>query len=251
MTNIIPDLNCLDAGTQCFPIYYYDERERNKLSLLDEPGDSEYVRRDGISDFILDRAKKQYGKNVTKEDIFYYVYGILHSPDYRKTFANDLKRMLPRIPLVEDVRDFWYFNKAGRKLGDLHINYEDVPAYAEITLEGADKRHYKVEKMRFGKTREEKNGKMRTVDDKSIIHYNSSITISNIPEKAYEYVVNGRSAIDWIVERYRTTTDTKSGITNDPNDWADEVGNPRYILDLLLKGTGPHFLVNPPSLSSV
>ena len=233
ITDLTPDIQLLANG-QCFPLHYYDECDKNKLSLFDDPDDGEYVRRDGITDFILQRAKKQYEGNVTKEDIFYYVYGILHSPDYRTTFANDLKKTLPRIPLVEDVRDFWAFSKAGRKLADLHIDYEDVAPYDGVTVKGADKKRYKVEKMRYAKTRREVKGKMRNVDDKSTIHYNSSITISNIPQKAYEYVINGRSAIDWIVERYRVTTDKRSGITNDPNDWAEEVGNPRYILDLLL-----------------
>ncbi|MEX0610067.1 MAG: type ISP restriction/modification enzyme [Balneolaceae bacterium] len=225
ITNLIPDLNCLDSGTQCFPLYYYEEQELNNPSLFDATGESEYIRRDGVSDFILERAKKVYGKNVSKEDIFYYVYGILHSPDYRTAFANDLKKMLPRIPLVEDVRDFWKFSKAGRALAELHINYEEVPAcetcQVSENLTGLD--DYRVQKMRFPKK-----------DQKDTIIYNSKIVISNIPPKAYEYVVNGKSAIEWILDRYRVKTDKKSGIKNDPNDWADEVGNPRYILDLLL-----------------
>src|SRR5690606_29312517 len=132
ITNLIPDLNCLDSGTQCFPLYYYEERQKNSPSLFDTTGDSEYIRRDGVSEFILERGKKIYGKNVGKEDIFYYVYGILHSPDYRTAFANDLKKMLPRIPLVEDVRDFWKFSKAGRALAEIHINYETVPTHPEV-----------------------------------------------------------------------------------------------------------------------
>lgn len=186
-------------------------------------GESEYIRRDGISDFILERAQKVYGKNVSKEDIFYYVYGILHSPDYRTTFANDLKKMLPRIPLVEDVRDFWKFSKAGRKLADLHINYEDVLPYDGIKVIGESSGNFQVQKMRFPKK-----------GQRDTIIYNSRIVISHIPEKAYEYIVNGKSAIEWIMERYQVKTDKASGIINDPNDWADEVGNPRYILDLLL-----------------
>ena len=138
-------------------------------------------------------------------------------------FANDLKKMLPRLPLVEDVRDFWKFSKAGRALAALHINYETVPAYEEVKVAGADSSFFKVEKMRFPKK-----------DQKDTIHYNSKITITNIPAKAYEYVVNGKSAIEWIMERYAVTTHKESGIKNDPNDWAEEVGNPRYILDLLL-----------------
>jgi len=131
--------------------------------------------------------------------------------------------MLPRIPLVEDVRDFWKFSKAGRQLAELHINYESVPPYDGVQVTGADSGFYTVEKMRFPKK-----------DQKDTIHYNSKITLSNIPAKAYEYVVNGKSAIEWIMERYQISTHKDSGIKNDPNDWAKEVGNPRYILDLLL-----------------
>lgn len=226
------DLNLLDAGTQCFPLYYYEQREKQSQSMFDEEGDSEFIRRDGVSDFILDRARKQYGKNVTKEDIFYYVYGFLHSPVFRKTFANDLKKMLPRLPLVEDVRDFWKFSKAGRALAELHVNYESVPAYKGVMLRLAQQpgsssklleEFYRVEKMRYP-----------AKGQKDKILYNSKITIENIPAKAYEYIVNGKSAIDWIMERYQVMTHKESGIRNDPNDWAKEVGNPRYILDLLL-----------------
>jgi predicted helicase len=131
--------------------------------------------------------------------------------------------MLPRIPLVEKVADFWNFSKAGRQLADLHLNYETVPTHPDVTIMGAEDGYFTVSKMKFI----EKNRK-------DTIIYNSKITISGIPDKAYRYVVNGRSAIDWIIERYQVTTDNKSGITNDPNDWARELGNPRYILDLLL-----------------
>jgi predicted helicase len=209
--------------SQGFPLYYYEERQKNNPSLFDAVGESEYIRRDGVSDFILDRANKVYGKNVSKEDIFYYVYGILHSADYRNAFANDLKKMLPRLPLVEDVRDFWKFSKAGRALADLHIGYEEVPPYEGVEVAGAESGFYRVEKMRFPKK-----------GQKDTIIYNSKIVVSNIPEKAYEYIVNGKSAIEWIMERYQITTHKESGIKNDPNDWAEEVGNPRYILDLLL-----------------
>ena len=223
ITNHLPDLNLLDSGTQCFPLYYYEESKNQTKSLFDEEGESQFIRRDGISDFILDRAKIIYGKNVSKEDIFYYVYAFLHSLEYRELFANDLKKMLPRIPLVEDVKDFWKFSKAGRALADLHINYETVPPFIGVKVKGADSEFYTVEKMRFPKK-----------DQKDTIIYNSKITIENIPAKAYEYVVNGKSAIEWIMERYQVTTHKESGIKNDPNDWANEVGNPRYILDLLL-----------------
>lgn len=217
-----PDFQFIMNGLS-FPLHYYEEKEKQSPTLFDADGDSEYLRRDGISDFILDQSKKIYGKSVTKEDIFYYVYGFLHSPQYRETFAADLKKMLPRLPLVDEPRDFWKFSKAGRELADLHINYESVPAYPGLKIRGAESKFFEVEKMRFPKK-----------DQKDTILYNSRITIENIPEKAYEYVVNGKSAIEWIMERYQVSTHKESGITNDPNDWAKEVGNPRYILDLLL-----------------
>lgn len=220
--NIISDLGLISAG-QCFPLYYFEKNENKQNTLFDSDSDDDYIKRDGISDFILNKAIKLYGKSVCKEDIFYYVYGILHSKEYRKTFANDLKKMLPRIPLVEKPKDFWAFSKAGRKLAELHINYESVPAHPDVLVNGEESEFFKVEKMRFTKKGE-----------KDIILYNSKITLSNIPEKTYQYVVNGKPAIEWIMERYQIKTDKKSGIKNDPNDWAAEVGNPRYILDLLL-----------------
>lgn len=222
IVSCVPDLHFI-GDTQCLPLHYYEERSKQSPSLFDAAGDSEYIKRDGISDFILERAKKQYGKNVTKEDIFYYVYGFLHSPEYRSTFANDLKKMLPRLPLLGEPREFWKFSKAGRELADLHTNYESVEPHHDVVVNGDDGKFYTIEKMRFP-----------SKDQKDTIIYNSKITISNIPTKANEYVVNGKSAIEWIMERYQVKIDKVSGIKNDPNDWAKEVGNPRYILDLLL-----------------
>jgi predicted helicase len=233
MTNCIPDLNCLDAGTQCFPLYYYETREKQTMSLFDQSDErEEYVRRDGVSDWILAQAQTRYGKRVTKEDLFYYVYGFLHSPIYRERFAADLKKMLPRLPLVEDVRDFWAFSRIGKLLADLHVDYENVPApHAErgVRVIGVDEAaaddtaQFRVEQMRFpAKT------------DKSSILYNSRIRVEGIPAAAYDYVVNGKSAIEWVMERYAPSTHKDSGIHNDPNDWALEQGKPRYILDLLL-----------------
>jgi predicted helicase len=225
MTDCVPNLHFLDSS-QCFPLYYYEERAKAAPTLFDAAAgvsESEYIRRDGVSDFILKQARERYGERVTKADIFYYVYGILHSPEYRTRFSSDLKKMLPRLPLVEEPRDFWAFSKAGKLLGDWHIGYEDIPPPTKVTVTGIESGQFRVEKMRFpNKT------------DKSTIHYNSHITISDIPAEAYEYVVNGKSAIEWIMERYAVTTHKESGIRNDPNDWAAEVGNPRYILDLLL-----------------
>lgn len=229
ITDILPDLEVV-GKSQCFPLYWYEERQKQSPGLFDSSS-SEYIRHDGLSDFILAQAKTRYGKEVSKEDVFYYVYGFLHSPTYRQKFANDLKKMLPRLPLVEDARDFWKFSKAGRALAELHINYENVPAYQAqgfevqgISAAPSDPAaFYRVEKMRFP-----------AKGQKDTIYYNGKITVSGIPAKAYEYVVNGKSAVEWVMERYALSVHKESGIQNDPNDWAMETGKPRYILDLLL-----------------
>jgi predicted helicase len=221
ITNEIPCLDLVEKS-QCFPLYYYEKKTSIQGELIEQAEDK-YIRRDGVSDFILSRAKAQYDKNVGKEDIFYYVYGFLHSPDYRVKFANDLKKMLPRLPLVDSPKDFWAFSKAGRALAKLHLQYETVPPCPEVKISGAKSKQYKIEKMKF-----------LAKDSKDTIIYNSTITIENIPAKAYQYVVNGKSAIEWIMERYALTTHKESGIKNDPNDWAKEHDKPRYILDLLL-----------------
>lgn len=219
ITDRITDIH-FNGDTQCFPLYFYIDSHEPK-GLFDTQ--SKIQRKDGISDFILERAHQQYGNRVAKEDIFYYVYGFLHSKVYRETFANDLKMMLPRLPLVEEPKDFWAFSKAGRKLAELHLNYESIPAYPELKITGDTGKDYTVEKMRFP-----------SKNQKDTIIYNSRITVSNIPAQAYEYVVNGKSAIEWIMERYQITTHKESGIVNNPNDWAIEQEQPRYILDLLL-----------------
>ncbi len=223
MTDKITDGQILQNG-QCFPLYFFEKNNQSQKGLFDNDTNQDFIRRDGISDFFLDRVNKVYKvKNISKEDIFYYVYGILHSSDYRILFSNDLKKMLPRIPLVEDVRDFWSFSKSGKKLAELHVNYENVESFKDLKVEGYDCGFYEVEKMR-----------LLSKDDKSTIIYNNKIKISEIPLESYEYVVNGKSAIEWILERYQITTNKDSGIVNNPNDWAIENGNPRYILDLLL-----------------
>lgn len=236
ISDCIVDLNCLDAGTQCFPLYWYDDSTADIADLFSAPQSEmdRYVRRDGVTDWILSTARKQYGNRVTKEDIFYYVYGILHAPDYRTTFAADLKKSLPRLPLVESPDDFWAFSRAGRSLAELHLGYEHVEPYAgcrtiysPLTNRG-DEISYHVEKMRFGKLDSK-------TADKRIIHYNAGITIENIPLEAYDYVVNGKSAIEWVMERYAVKKDPASLITNDPNDWCREHDDPKYIYNLLLR----------------
>lgn len=250
----ITDLQVLDKN-QYFPLYWYESKEEyNKRtkknvktgmkSLFDDDelydykkigfDDSGYLRHDGISDYILKEFKTRYGltsksTDITKEDIFYYVYGLLHSEDYRITFEADLKKMLPRIPIVESAKEFKAFMEAGRKLADLHLNYETVEPCPDVIVEETGTKsdeysYYAVEKMKFPA------GEKKS----STIVYNGYIILRDIPQDAYNYIVNGKSAIEWIMERYQVNIDKDSLIKNDPNDWSKEHQKPRYILDLLL-----------------
>ena len=263
ITDCLPDLH-LNATTQCFPLYWYEKIEPGQNSLFGDDG-VQYIKHDGVSDFILDRAQTKYGAKVQREDIFYYVYGILHSKSYRETFSADLKKMLPRIPLVSDWGKFWAFSKAGRELARLHLDYENVAPCPDVKVESLPQAVYKMPSPKIDLPElelvaadsvvepvETTDNKGLPLDDsdydyyavaqmkflkkgeKGTIIYNHYHTLTNIPEKAYEYVVNGKSAIEWIMERYAVTTDKKSGITNNPNDWAREHGKSRYILDMLL-----------------
>lgn len=232
LVNTLVDLGC-NSATQCFPLYWYEKNPHKQKTLFDDTPDDDYIRHDGITDWILKEVRNRYNgaKNITKEMIFYYVYGLLHSKDYRERFAADLKKSLPRIPIVERIEDFMAFYKAGKQLAELHLNYEEVPPHPEvvvhITAQRADQDDYDY-------FRVDPKMKFRSKDDKSVILYNANIRLENIPLKAYDYIVNGKSAIEWIVERYCVSIDKKSLIKNDANDWAREHGKPRYILDLLL-----------------
>lgn len=228
ITNSIADLHFI-GDTQLFPLYWYEESKTRQLSLFDENPESEYIRHDGISNWILNEVRTRLKlKSIDKEMIFYYIYGFLHSPEYRTMFEADLKKSLPRIPIIEDVDAFRDFYQAGKALAKLHLNYECVAAYDGLeivdTYHGKNQyEHYAVNpKMKFPKK-----------DQKDTIIYNDYITIRNIPAEAYDYVVNGKSAIEWLMERYAVTVDKKSGIRNDPNDWSREHENPSYIFDLV------------------
>jgi predicted helicase len=240
ITNVIADVQSV-ANCQCYPLHYYEKADESG----DLPGlakDAEiidgYRRRDAITDAILKTFRGVYGPKVTKEDVFYYVYGVLHSPEYRTRFAADLKKMLPRIPLTKEAGDFKAFSKAGRKLAEWHLNYETVPTWPveEIhdRLDLGLEETYKVQKMTFARPTAEQRAQGLKWDKTRII-YNSHVTISKIPLEAYEYVVNGKPAIEWIIERYQVTRDKDSGIVNDPNDWCKEHKQPRYIVDLIAR----------------
>lgn len=230
MVDVVP---CLWAeGSQCFPLYHYEKKTvstERQLSLLssesEDSGQDGYVRKEAITDEGLEVFRKHYGDaTIGKEDLFYYVYGVLHSPQYREKYAADLKKMLPRVPFAPD---FWAFSKAGRELAHWHLKYETVEPWP-VTEERQpqdgrdDFAYYHVEKMRFPKKGE-----------KGTIIYNGNITFKDIPLEAYGYVVNGKSAIEWLMERYAITVDKDSGIRNDPNDWCREHDDPAYIYNLV------------------
>ena len=190
-------------------------------------------RRDNITDNALDAYRTRYGEWVAKGHIFSYVYGILHSPVYRERYADDLARLLPRIPEVATADAFRAFSEAGQRLIDLHIGYEAAAPYPlEERLAPrapAGPERYLVQKMRWAGTSK--------ASDRSTIVYNDWITLAGIPDEAHEYVVGPRSALEWLLDRYRVTTDKDSGIVNNPNDWGLEIGDPRYIIDLVKRVT--------------
>ena len=220
MTDVIPCLTLAGAGNsvQCFPRYHYT-KTGDEDSLFAAAGTGNQ-RHDAISPRTLDRYRERYGDAVTAADVFNYVYGILHSPEYTVRFAAELGKMIPRIPMAED---FWGFSRAGEQLAALHLGYETVEPWPLDGLpeEGADPKILRVEKMRFA-----------SKTDRSAIVVNPYVTLSGIPEDAYCYQVNGRTAIEWILDRYRVKTDKDSGIVNDPNTWSED---PHYIVDLVAR----------------
>ena len=241
----IPSLHAADmVGSQYFPLYLYDPITPDRppaatgdlfaTSAPEAPASQpRYQCRSAITDIGMASFALAYpGETITKEDVFYYVYGLLHSPDYRERFADNLSKELPRIPCVKTAADFWAFSKAGRALAEWHLNYETVPLFPGATIDTRGKTltdaDYRVEKMKYG-------GKGKEKDRTSLI-YNPHITVTGIPLEAYEYVVNGKPALDWVVERQCVKTDRDSGIVNDANDWAIEtMQNPRYPLELFLR----------------
>lgn len=195
--------------TQCFPYTEHDEEE----TLF---GDTININ-EGFANKL----------GLSLDDTFAYIYGLLNSYEFQQKYANDLKKDLARIPIVANKEKYV---EIGKKLMDLHINYEEVPVYEGVHIVACENPSYVVKKMKFGNKRDAESGKLEK--DKSTIVFNSDITIKDIPEKAYEYVVNGRSAIEWIMDQYQVKTDKKSGITDDPNDFSSD---PKYIFNLLLR----------------
>lgn len=240
IANTLFDFQTL-SNCQGFPLYLYEEVSQDKAvssgDLFDESLDltvteTKFERKDGISDEGLQHFQTAYpSEQITKEDIFYYTYGLLHSEEYRERYADNLTKELPRIPCVKKADDFWAFSKAGRDLAHWHLNYETVEPYKAALDTGSTPYNqltdadFYVEKMKFAKKGE-----------KGTVIYNKRITIKDIPIEAYDYVVNGKPALEWVMERQGVSTHKDSGIVNDANDWAIEtMNNAAYPLELFLR----------------
>jgi len=228
MVDQLPDLNFWGSeGGQFFPRSTFRklDEEGGLFATLD--GEEGYERVDNITEAALIAYRKAYNDpSITKDDIFFYTYALLHSPEYRDSFAADLKKSLPHIPRVQDFRGF---ASAGLKLSDLHLSYETATPYPGIVedVRGATSATSATELYRVTKM---KIPKVKGQSDRSTIIYSTRVTLSNIPAEAYRYQLGARSAIEWLIDRYQVKTDTASGIVNDPNDWSED---PRYIIDLL------------------
>ena len=237
ISNCIFDVQTNFNG-QCLPRYVYTEAHKGGVigefasAQADEHG---YIREDAIKPEAVEHFRAAYGADgdsIDADAIFYYIYGLLHSKDYREAYANNLVKELPRIPRVETYLEFKAFEEVGRYLADLHVNYESVEPYDGCTIEKADNVHYRVEKLAYGKIKG-KTG--NAAKDKTCIVYNDTLTIKNIPLEAQEYIVNKKSGLDWIVERCCVKQDKETGIVNDYNDYATEVGDDKYIFNLILR----------------
>lgn len=245
IADTIPDLELMHHG-QCFPLYWYERIDQKGTLFSDEPQGkvvrdawgNRYVRHDAITDETLevfkmayptafhDRVLREGPKEMTKEDIFYYVYGVLHSPIYREKYAANLAKELPRVPLA---KSFEAFSRAGRALADLHLDYESSEIWPGLDmgiLPSMDPG--RVEKLTWAKKTDPDTGKK--IADHTRLVYNKDVVVSNIPERANDYMVNGRSPLEWMIDRYQVKVDKASGIVNDPNEYSDD---PRYILDLI------------------
>ena len=200
MANKIPD-QLPQGGSQCFPFYTYDEDGTN--------------RRKNITDWALEQFRAHYrDEAITKWDIFHYVYGLLHHPDYRERYQVNLKRDLPRLPFGSD---FWGIAKAGQRLGEIHIGYETVPEYQLAFIENREvPLDWRVEKMKLSK-------------DKTQLVYNDFLTLDGIPAKVFDYRLGNRSALEWVINQYCVKTDKRSGIVNNPN----RADDPQYIVQLI------------------
>lgn len=240
-TRLLPDLHVAGAGSggNYFPRYRWEPvvgPEDGTLDLGSAPSADvvdDYRRIDNITDGILAHMRGLYSPEVTKDQIFYGIYGLLHSPEYREKYATELKQMLPRIPDLAPSA-FVHFAQAGKELFELHADYEDAELYPLEIIGGeqpamfGDESYYRVQKMRFPKGQ-------KAADEPTELIVNEHITLRGLPPEIYRYQLGSRSAMEWIIRQYQVTTDKASGIVNDPNLWGIEHSNPRYIIDLIQK----------------
>ena len=208
VVDMMPDIQLMFNG-QCFPRYQYQEPMDAQSDL---PGlETRLERVDNITDMALRAFRVHYKDNgITKDAIFDYVYGVLHAPGYRERFANNLAKELPRVPFAPD---FHAFAEAGRALAELHLGYEtceEYPLEVAFTGEGSPRpEHFRIgaRAMRFAD------------DEKTVLVVNDHIQLEETPPEAHEYQVNGRTPLEWFIDRYKVTQDKESGIVNDPNGW--------------------------------
>lgn len=219
MIDTIQDFNNM-GRSQCFPLYIYEEVEGQLALNAEDDIPPEYTRKEAITDAALQEFRKVYGDEVSKENIFYYIYAVLQSKGYISAYQDNLSKEMPRIPFL---KGFSEYVRTGKELAELHLHYEQPVDPSEIGLiVEIDKPDYTVQQMKFLK-----DGKKALKDT---IIFNEHIRISHIPARVYDYIINGKSAVEWLMERYAVTTDKASGITDNPNDYGDE----KYIFNLLI-----------------
>jgi len=230
MAGDLADLH-LNGDAQLFPRYLWEPTTApdgalnlDALAASDSEDVDGYRRVDNITDATHEAYREVHGEVVTKDDIFYGIYGLLHHPVYRETYAADLQKMLPRIPQVEEFAEY---ARIGRALADLHVDYESVAPYPldeNLTINAPEDPYelYRIDKLAWVSRK-----------DHTAIRYNAHLTISGIPEAESGYKVAGRSPLEWVLDRYQVKVDKASGILNDPNAWLREQNNPRYVADLI------------------
>ena len=238
-TDTLPCLHLIGSdGTSFLARWRYEEPSAEPSLLGGDAGD-EWARVSNLNPEIVRRFRTELGAGITDDDVFHYVYGALHSPEFRQRYETNLKKEAPRVPMPPDRAVFDSYRNAGAELVALHIGYENIEPYTleEHWGDGADPdvdpKVLRVgdKKMRYPKVTDPDSGKK--VIDRTQLSYNSHLTLSGIPGRAHDYKLGTRSGIDWIIDRYYIKTDKASGIVNDPNTWADEHSDPRYILALI------------------
>ena len=217
---------------QCFPLHLYAEK-----TILNSTITFEKI--DAITNEALKHFQEPFVETINKIDIFYYIYGLLHSKEYRTKYANNLMKQLPRIPRMKTFDVFNKFKSAGKDLAHLHLHFDDfnnetIANYEKSLTIHKDAENYEVSKIEYAKFDKSEGKKGNAAKNKSKIIYNNNITIENIPAAVQEYIVNKKSALDWIVERCCVKQDKDSQIVNNFNDYCKEIGNPKYIYQLII-----------------